>query len=362
MVLFNYQRREITGKLVYYGPGLCGKTTNLQYIHDAVDPSDRGKMVSLSTDADRTLFFDFMPVDAGYIKGMKIKFQLYTVPGQVHYNETRKMVLRGADAVVFVADSQKSLLDSNVYSYENMLENLEENGLDPQTIPLVIQYNKRDLAEIMAVDELEKNLNQRKVTCFEAVAINGTGVMETFQEIGRLLLIDIGNKYKVEVTAEKDRSQSESLKKKLKSKESDPLKDNEIADEAAETSHDAAEESDIYGGVHYGTMANEFDLDYNDEGQLDLTRHVPPETEIVFHPREQNVDEQGQNQTAINNKAEDRSENLSVKDLENQMDLKIIMQRLKKIMEENYNIIEKQTSITREIDTIREEIRKHLKQ
>ncbi|MBN2384875.1 GTPase domain-containing protein [bacterium] len=365
MVLFNYQRREITGKLVYYGPGLCGKTSNLQYIHDNVDPSDRGKMVSLSTDADRTLFFDFMPIDAGYIKGMKIKFQLYTVPGQVHYNETRKMVLRGADAVVFVADSQESLLDSNVFSYENMVENLKENGLDPDRIPMVIQYNKRDLPDILTLDALNEKLNTRGVKWFEAIAIKGPGVMETFQEIGRLLLVDIGNKYKVEVTAEREKADEDKGRKP--SKKSDPLKDEtKVKEDQPHGSPDSpTTKTDDYAFMHYA-MANEFVVDFNEDGQLDLTRQIPDESEVVFHtlkPTTSASDDANSKHTKPDGKTGPKATktatgDLSVKHLENQMDLKIIMQRLKKVMEDNYDILERQTQITRTMDEIKEELRK----
>jgi len=368
MVLFNYQRREITGKIVYYGPGLCGKTSNLQYIHDHVDPSDRGKMVSLSTDADRTLFFDFMPVDAGYIKGMKVKFQFYTVPGQVHYNETRKMVLRGADAVVFVADSQRSLIDSNLYSYENMLENLAENGLDPLTIPLVLQYNKRDLPDILSFDELNYKINSRDVKWFEAVAIKGEGVMETFQEIGRLLLLDIAAKYKVEVMSTKDKIEEDKSKKTTK--KGDPAKEEPATEKptpvmeapAALTGPDDPLEQ------HY-SMVNEFVFDMTEDGELDLTRHIPPETEVVFHPQKDalapaDVISPTKKQAKPDARQTAQSHKLSgasLKDLEKQMDLKIVLQRLKKIMEDSFAIMEKQTDIARQIDDIRDELKKYLR-
>jgi GTPase SAR1 family protein len=145
VVLFNYAIREITAKLVYYGPGLCGKTTNLQFIHEKLDPGARGKLLSLATDGDRTLFFDFLPIDMGSIGGYKVRFQLYTVPGQVHYNATRKLVLKGVDAVAFVADSQLSMIERNRESFENLIENLIENGYDPAKIPIVIQCNKREI-------------------------------------------------------------------------------------------------------------------------------------------------------------------------------------------------------------------------
>ena len=161
MVLFNYATKEITLKVVYYGPGLCGKTTNLQHIHSRLNPKTRGKLISLSTEADRTLFFDFLPMEMGAIKGFKIRFQLYTVPGQVRYNATRKLVLKGSDGVVFVADSQNALMDQNIESLDNLKSNLLVNGLDPDEIPLVMQFNKRDLKDISTVSELNEKLNYR---------------------------------------------------------------------------------------------------------------------------------------------------------------------------------------------------------
>ncbi len=199
MALFNYATKEITLKIVYYGPGLSGKTTNLQYLHSSLDPERRGKLLSLSTEADRTLFFDFMPVDLGMIKGFSIRFQLYTVPGQVRYNATRKLVLKGADAVVFVADSQTQMIDENLESLKNMRENLIANNLKPDDIPVVFQYNKRDLPDIMPVEELQSRLNPENHPFFEAVAVEGRGVNETFQSITRALLKHISSKHKIDI-------------------------------------------------------------------------------------------------------------------------------------------------------------------
>ncbi|NOY52231.1 MAG: GTPase domain-containing protein [Deltaproteobacteria bacterium] len=201
MVLFNYAVKEITAKVVFYGPGLCGKTTNLQYIHSKMNPNTRGKLLSLATETDRTLFFDFLPVQLGKIRGFNVRFQLYTVPGQVYYNATRRLVLKGADAVVFVADSQKEMADKNVESLENLSENLLANGLDPQTIPLVIQYNKRDLANVMEVEELDHMLNNRNVPTHTAVALTGEGVLETFKLVTRELMQSLRSKHDVDGTA-----------------------------------------------------------------------------------------------------------------------------------------------------------------
>src|SRR4030043_1111623 len=195
MALFNYASKEITIKIVYYGPGLSGKTTNLQYLHSIFDPSKRGKLISLATEADRTLFFDFLPVEIGKISDFSIRFQLYTVPGQVRYNATRKLVLKGADAVVFVADSQREMREQNIESFKNMKENLIANNVNPDDIPIILQFNKRDLPNILSIQELNKDLNGNgKYKYIEAIAIDGTGVEDTFQDINKVTLDDIKHK------------------------------------------------------------------------------------------------------------------------------------------------------------------------
>lgn len=200
MVLFNYATRELTAKIVYYGPGLCGKTTNLEFIHKCLPDKTRGKMLSLATQTDRTLFFDFLPIDLGSVKGMKTRVQLYTVPGQVFYDATRKLVLKGADAVVFVADSQKEMLESNLESWENLKQNLKENNLDATTMPIVIQYNKRDLPNAMSVKDLNKKINDVKAPNFEAIALSGQGVQETLKGVTKLVLQALQHKYLKEET------------------------------------------------------------------------------------------------------------------------------------------------------------------
>ncbi len=195
MVLFNYAIREVTAKLVYYGPGLCGKTTNLQFIHEKLDPSARGKLLSLATDGDRTLFFDFLPIEMGSIGGYKMRFQLYTVPGQVHYNATRKLVLKGVDAVAFVADSQISMLERNRESFENLIENLVENGYDPAKVPIVIQLNKRDLPNVASVGEIVSAMGVEGYPICEAVASRGDGVFETLKTIVKITLSRLRNQF-----------------------------------------------------------------------------------------------------------------------------------------------------------------------
>jgi signal recognition particle receptor subunit beta len=186
MVLFNHATREMTAKIVYYGPGLCGKTTNLMVIFDKLDPKNRGKMLSLATKTDRTLFFDLLPVDIGKVGAFNLKIQLYTVPGQVFYNETRKLVLKGADSIVFVADSQPSMVESNRESFANLIDNLNENSIDPNEIPVVVQYNKRDIPGVLPVDELQEKLGFEGYPYVEASAVLGDGVMETFKLVSKI--------------------------------------------------------------------------------------------------------------------------------------------------------------------------------
>ncbi len=186
MVLFNHATREMTAKIVYYGPGLCGKTTNLLVIFDKLDPQSRGKMLSLATKTDRTLFFDLLPVDIGKVGNFNLKIQLYTVPGQVFYNETRKLVLKGADAVVFVADSQPTMVESNRDSFNNLIENLEQNQIDFNELPVVIQYNKRDLPGVLPVEEIQSRLGFEGYPFMEASALRGDGVMETFKLVSKI--------------------------------------------------------------------------------------------------------------------------------------------------------------------------------
>jgi GTPase SAR1 family protein len=200
MALFNYATKEITIKIVYYGPGLSGKTTNLQYLHSKFDPSKRGKLLSLATEADRTLFFDFLPVEIGKISDFSIRFQLYTVPGQVRYNATRKLVLKGADAVIFVADSQCEMKEQNIESLINMRDNLISNNIDPDEIPVFYQFNKRDLSNILSIEELNRDLNpDGKFEYLDAVAINGMGIEESFQRITKIVIKNILQKHNVKV-------------------------------------------------------------------------------------------------------------------------------------------------------------------
>jgi signal recognition particle receptor subunit beta len=194
MVMINRATKEITFKIVYYGPGLCGKTTNLEYVYSSANPERRGKLLNVATETDRTLFFDFLPMELGTIRGLRVRVQLYTVPGQVFYDATRRIVLRGSDGVVFVADSQAIMMDGNVESVENLKVNLRLNGLDPETVPLVFQYNKQDLANLTPVETMDERLNWRRVPFFLSVATTGTGVNETLRKIIEEVIRNLASK------------------------------------------------------------------------------------------------------------------------------------------------------------------------
>ena len=191
MSFINYSSREINCKIVYYGPGLCGKTTNLQHIYARTNPTLKGKMISLATETERTLFFDFLPIALGEIRGFKTRFHLYTVPGQVFYDASRKLILKGVDGVVFTADSQIARMEANLESVDNLRLNLAEHGFDLDKIPYVIQYNKRDLPNISPVDELRQMLNTRGVPEFLAIASRGIGVFDTLKSIAKLVLLEL---------------------------------------------------------------------------------------------------------------------------------------------------------------------------
>ena len=191
MSFINYSSREINCKIVYYGPGLCGKTTNLQYIYNKTNPEAKGKMISLATETERTLFFDFLPLSLGEIRGFKTRFHLYTVPGQVFYDASRKLILKGVDGVVFVADSQVERMEANIESLDNLRINLKEQGYDLDKVPFVMQYNKRDLPNAVPVEELRKVLNPRNVTERQAVAPTGVGVFDTLKDVAKLVLTEL---------------------------------------------------------------------------------------------------------------------------------------------------------------------------
>jgi signal recognition particle receptor subunit beta len=191
MTFINYASREINCKIVYYGPGLCGKTTNLQHIFESTAPQSRGKLISLATETDRTLFFDFMPLELGTVRGFKTRFHLYTVPGQVFYDASRKLILKGVDGVVFVADSQEERMDANIESLYNLEENLQAQGYDLMKLPYVLQLNKRDLPNVIPVDELAAELRRKEEPVVEAVASTGAGVFDTLKSVAKQVLTEL---------------------------------------------------------------------------------------------------------------------------------------------------------------------------
>ena len=205
MVLFNNATKEITAKVVYYGPGLCGKTTNLQFIYESLPSNHRSKMLSLATRTDRTLFFDFLPLDLGKIRGMHMRLQLYTVPGQVYYNSTRQLVLKGADGIVFVADSQDVALDANLESIQNLEDNLKRQGVRLREVPIVLQYNKRDLPNALPVAELQRGINKLGAPHYESVATTGVGVEQTLRGITGLVLQHLSKKHGLKEGEQPDR-------------------------------------------------------------------------------------------------------------------------------------------------------------
>lgn len=191
MTFINYAAREINCKIVYYGPGLGGKTTNIQYIYDSTNTDSKGKLISLATETDRTLFFDFLPLDLGNIRGFKTRFHLYTVPGQVFYDASRKLILKGVDGVVFVADSQEERMDANLESIANLKTNLQENGFEIRDIPYVLQLNKRDLPNIVSVEKMIRELKLKDEPVFEAVALKGNGVLETLKAVAKQVIMEL---------------------------------------------------------------------------------------------------------------------------------------------------------------------------
>ncbi|WP_163327930.1 GTP-binding protein [Desulfurobacterium thermolithotrophum] len=188
MPFINFATKEINCKIVYYGPGLSGKTTNIKWIYEHVKPENRGELITLATETERTLFFDFVPIEISDVKGFKVRFHLYTTPGQIIYQASRKLILKGVDGIVFVADSQEERHDANLDTLDDMIENLEDYGIDIKEIPLVFQYNKRDLPNILPVEILRRDLNRWECPDFEAIALKGTGILETFKEITKQVL------------------------------------------------------------------------------------------------------------------------------------------------------------------------------
>ena len=195
MSFINYSSREINCKIVYYGPGLCGKTTNLQFVYKKTNPEQKGKLISLATETERTLFFDFLPLALGDIRGFKVRFHLYTVPGQVFYAASRKLILKGVDGVVFVADSQIERMEANIESLDDLRINLAEQGYELDKLPYTVQYNKRDLSNVAPVENMNSLLNPRNVPSFEGCAVTGVGVFETLKNVAKQVLIELKKHY-----------------------------------------------------------------------------------------------------------------------------------------------------------------------
>lgn len=262
MVMINHATREITIKVVYYGPGLCGKTTNLEYIYKSATPEKKGKLLTVATETDRTLFFDFLPMELGTVKGMRLRTQLYTVPGQVFYDATRRIVLRGADGIVFVADSQRTMLDANLESVENLKTNLEINNLDPNSIPLVFQFNKRDLPDLADPEEMNRILNYRNVPFFNAVAVKGMGVNETLRKIIELVIINLHQKdAKLKGTKPPDAK----VEKKPESIEQNKIKEEKLLPPPTQQAQKIEEPQEIETIEEPEVVANE---DINKENQI----------------------------------------------------------------------------------------------
>lgn len=251
MALFNYATRELSAKIVYYGPGLSGKTTNIEMVHKMLRPEQKGRLISLPTETDRTLFFDFLPIELGQIKGFKVRFHLYTVPGQVFYNATRRLVLQGVDGVVFVADSQREMINGNMESLKNLMDNLSSYGKKLEELPFVLQYNKRDLRNVAPVAELDTALNFLHVPTFEAVAPNGKGVTETLVGISRMVFAHLRKTLLMpgEMAVHDDLGDlaDAQIGKTFATQEAEPLEEisdieeiRERVDAAGEASHDAA--------------------------------------------------------------------------------------------------------------------------
>lgn len=215
MVFINEAIKEITLKLVYYGPGLSGKTTNLERIYENPKIAGKGKMITMSTETDRTIFFDFLPMELTTGSGYKVRVQIYTVPGQVFYDATRRLVLKGADGVVFVVDSQKELLEANIDSFKNLMDNLIINKIDPEKIPIILQYNKRDLNNVLSIEELQKVFNQaQKYSFFEASAVKGEGVLKTLQKAIHLMIENLNKKVDIGLAEKKEEKREEKAEDK----------------------------------------------------------------------------------------------------------------------------------------------------
>jgi len=277
MALFNYATRELSAKIVYYGPGLSGKTTNIEMVHKLLRPEQKGRLISLPTETDRTLFFDFLPIELGQIKGFKVRFHLYTVPGQVFYNATRRLVLQGVDGVVFVADSQREMINGDMESLKNLMDNLSSYGKKLDDLPFVMQYNKRDLRNAAPVAELDEALNFLHVPCFEAVAPNGRGVTETLVGISRMVFAHLRKTLLMpgEMAAHEDRGDlaDARIRKTFGTQEAEPLEEISDVEEIREAEKDAGAEAPA------ATVAAAADVDL-EPTSLQASEAPPPSVEF----------------------------------------------------------------------------------
>lgn len=311
MVLINHAAREMTAKVVYYGPGLCGKTTNLLKLHEVLPSEKKGKMLSLATKQDRTLFFDLLPVEVGKIKGMSVRIQLYTVPGQVFYDETRRLVLKGADAVVFVVDSQEQMVDANRESFQNLKDNLQENGIDFDTLPIFVQYNKRDLPNVLPVEELIDKLNMEDFPYQDAIAITGEGVRETFHQVVQLLMGKLAGKPIHGKEAVKKPAKTKAAPEEKKGEEAAVLEEAETAPEVPEEApleielpSSSPNLEETYPGAEDGPLRISEQHDYDAVEEVDLTalieerrrstQVVPSDEEVLDLQPDQIIEDEGE--------------------------------------------------------------------
>jgi signal recognition particle receptor subunit beta len=287
MVVFNPVKKEIDIKIVYYGPALCGKTTNLQSVHVSLNPQQRGELVSLATKDDRTLFFDFLPIELDNIKGFKTRFHIYTVPGQVFYTLTRKAVLTGVDGIIFVADSQNDKMEENVESLDDLRENLKYYKKDVESIPYVIQYNKQDLNNIMPLDEMERQLNPQHAPYFEAIAINGTGVMETLTMCCKMVLKQIQDKSNItQTTPEKDTLQERTPAEQTKTELPHiTLVESPEDEEKIDEGQHVSQENGLTETVPESSLQETAEHNFPSEAEADRLEAVPSNDsrEISFH-------------------------------------------------------------------------------
>jgi len=291
MAFLNYSKKELDAKIVYYGPALCGKTTNVKFIHDNIKKDQRGKLISIATQTDRTLFFDFLPIELGDIRGFKTRFHIYTVPGQVFYNATRRAVLTGVDGIVFVADSQRNMLNQNIESMNNLEENLATYGKKLENIPHVMQYNKRDLSDILSVDELNKKLNKYEVEYFESIAINGKGVLETLTAICTSVLKSLKEQPNIESVATAEKEDVEKLHEIKEEEEIEEVREEEEIEEIRKIPSEEASNIVDFGSLKGEELEDiaEGESQFSEEGALEEIREE--DLEVISDESQMDIEE-----------------------------------------------------------------------